>query len=59
MEVSVSKSAIIHQISHPEILADLKLLLPYQWVDIDEGFRYLGFYLKPNCYHKADWQWLI
>jgi len=26
---------------------------------IDEGFKYLGCFLKPNCYNKVDWYWLV
>lgn len=28
-------------------------------MDIEVGFKYLGFYLKSNCYHKYDWNWLV
>lgn len=59
MEVSVPKSALIHHISKEDIFVDLRLILPYQWMDIDEGFRYLGFFLKSNCYLKSDWHWLV
>jgi hypothetical protein len=30
-----------------------------QFVSIDEGMKYLGFYIKPNNYRVADWKWLI
>lgn len=26
---------------------------------LNEGFRYLGFFLKPNSYGIKDWKWLI
>jgi hypothetical protein len=25
---------------------------------VDAGFKYLGFYIKPNCYNRVDWIWL-
>lgn len=59
MEVNVPKSALIHQVFHEDIYADLRLILPYHWVDIDVGFRYLGFFIKSNCYLKSDWHWLV
>jgi hypothetical protein len=36
----------------------LKELLPFEVKPIDDGFKYLGFFLKPNCYTRADWNWL-
>jgi len=33
--------------------------LPYIAQDLDEGFKYLGFQLKPKYYRKVDWMWLI
>lgn len=56
MEFSVPKSALIHHISKEDIFVELRLILPYHWVDIDEGFRYLGFFLKSNYYLKSDWR---
>jgi hypothetical protein len=34
-------------------------LFPYKRVDMDEELKFLGFYLKPNCYLKQDWNWLL
>jgi hypothetical protein len=34
-------------------------LFPFEVKDIDSGLKYLGFQLKPNCYKKSDWTWLI
>jgi hypothetical protein len=42
-----------------EELAMLKGLSPFEVKPIDEGFKYLGCYLKPNCYSKMDWIWLV
>lgn len=33
--------------------------LPIQVVEIYEGIKYLGFFIKPNGYRKSDWKWLI
>jgi hypothetical protein len=32
--------------------------MPCEIKSVDVGFKYLGCYLKPNCYTKADWIWL-
>jgi hypothetical protein len=37
----------------------LKGLLPFEVKPIDEGFKYLGCFLKPNCYSRMDWIWLV
>jgi hypothetical protein len=33
--------------------------LPFAQKQIDEGFKYLGFVLKPNDYVFRDWLWLF
>ena len=33
--------------------------IPFRVFDLDEGFKYLGFQLKPNDYRKSYWLWLI
>jgi hypothetical protein len=40
-------------------LAIYKSLFPYPILDFNEGIKYLGFYLKPNCYIKYNRNWLI
>ena len=25
----------------------------------ENGFKYLGFFLKSNCYRNLDWLWLV
>jgi hypothetical protein len=32
---------------------------PYQHLDLNDGLKYLGFTLKPNCYGKENWWWLV
>jgi len=34
-------------------------LFPFRATALEEGFKYLGFTLKPNCYCKSDWYWLL
>jgi hypothetical protein len=34
-------------------------IIPAQKKNLVEGVKYLGFFLKPNCYRKEDWGWLI
>lgn len=41
-----------------EDLSSLKEILPFDVKPVDDGFKYLGCFLKPNCYTRADWIWL-
>ena len=34
-------------------------LLPFQTLWLEDGFKYLGFYLKLNAYYKDDWMLLL
>ena len=34
-------------------------LFPYNSGIIEEGFRYLGFFINPNGYGPKDWEWLL
>jgi len=36
----------------------LKEFMPYEIKSVDISFKYLGCYLKPNCYTNADWIWI-
>jgi hypothetical protein len=33
-------------------------LFPFEVKPLDTRFKYLGFYIKPNCYTRVDWLWL-
>jgi len=41
-----------------EELTILKGILPYEVKSLDASFKYLGFFIKPNCYTLVDWSWL-
>jgi hypothetical protein len=49
-----SSTTVLEEVHAP--LANI-ILTPTK--ELDEGFKYLGFFLKPDCYRKADWGWLI
>jgi hypothetical protein len=42
-----------------EGIVQLKQIFPFDVKSIEEGFKYLGFFLKPNCYSFNDWIWLL
>jgi hypothetical protein len=57
--INVQKSTFLHFGVHQGTLEYLKDLFHYNFNDLSEGFRYLGFFLKPDSYKVEDWQWLI
>jgi hypothetical protein len=36
-----------------------KALFPYDFLELEQGFKYLGFYLKAGASRLEDWYWLI
>jgi hypothetical protein len=58
MAFSPQKSSFLEAGWKAEDLALLKELFPFEVKPVDVGFKYLGCFLKPNCYTKADWIWL-
>jgi hypothetical protein len=40
-------------------LTSFKAIFPFKFVDLNESFRYLGFFLRPANYRVEDWRWLI
>jgi hypothetical protein len=59
MAFSPQKSMFLEVGWSTEDIALLKEFLPYDVKSVDEGFKYLGCFLKPNCYNKVDWYWLV
>jgi hypothetical protein len=37
----------------------LKEILPYTFIELTTGFKYLGYYLKTGPSRKEDWIWLV
>jgi hypothetical protein len=40
-------------------LTPFKTLIPYNFSDLSNGFRYLGYFLKTGTHHADDWEWLV
>jgi hypothetical protein len=59
MTFSSHKSQFLEAGWSREELLLLKEILPYEVKYLDVGFKYLGFFLKPNCYLINDWRWLL
>ena len=59
MVINFQKSSVS---CHRLLDSDMRYLrgsLPIQVSEISEGIKYLGFFLKPNGYRKANWKWLV
>lgn len=59
MNISGQKFLFIHNNFLQDILDQISIFFPFNLVAIDEGFKYLGYVLKPNCCKKDDWYWLL
>ena len=40
-------------------MAHISELFLIQGKSLDVGVSYMGFSLKPNCYMRPDWLWLV
>jgi hypothetical protein len=55
-----SKKTIVHYWGLAEQeLNHLKAILPFTFVDLSYGFKYLGYYLKSRAAKTEDWGWLV
>ena len=54
MEVSISKPGFIGHKVDESIMSQINGFLPYQIKYLNEGFKYQGCFLKPNCYRIID-----
>ena len=59
MNISIENSCIYTHNIHLECLKELKELFQFKFEQMETGFKYLGFFLKPNSYRVKDWHWLI
>ena len=54
LAVNVQKSIFVCSCNDMEIRNQIASLLPYKMIGLEGGFKYLGFFLKPNGYNKGD-----
>ena len=55
MHINVENSILFENGFSEEIRDRLRDEFPYIIKPMDEGFKYLGFVLKPNAYSFKDW----
>ena len=59
MKINLNKSVILHENIEEDMLHRIAGIMPYRFSHLNEGFTYLGFFLKPSGYLIKDWMWLI
>jgi hypothetical protein len=40
-------------------LSPFKHILPYNFTELSNGFKYLGYFLKADIQKTEDWRWLL
>ena len=59
MSISPDKSQFYHTNWEHVALEEIHRLFTFDILPLEHGFRYLGFFLKPNDYKIRDWFWLL
>ena len=59
MCISLEKSGFLFNDLELEVQTSIQCFLPYKMDPISNGFKYLGYYIKPLGYLVKDWWWLI
>jgi hypothetical protein len=53
--INLQKSTFHYYGVQQEVLDSFKDIYPYNFVELSEGFRYLGYFLKYDNYKAEDW----
>lgn len=59
LSINHSKSYAHHWGLSASDLLRFKDFFTYTFIDLKEGFRYLGYQLKMGATHLGDWRWLV
>eukprot|EP00253_Pinus_taeda_P008007 PITA_08007 len=59
MQINSRKSQVCVSSFNRRECSRISNLFPYQMQPLESPIKYLGFWLKPDSYKKADWNWLI
>ena len=59
MAFNESKSCFLAHEVEEDSLVDIKAIFPFEVQKLTNGFKYLGYFLKPNNYKVGDWRWLV
>jgi hypothetical protein len=59
LKINEHKTSFLQYGLQQNILIQLKAIFHYNFLDLSNGFRYLGYFMKIDRYKSEDWQWLI
>ena len=59
MCINMDKSYFLHNDLDAALLGRITGRLPYRFAHLNQGFNYLGYFLKSSGYLVKDWHWLI
>jgi hypothetical protein len=59
LQVNGSKSTMLQEGLSEQELLPFKAMFPYNFSDLDSGFKYLGYFLKTGPHRANDWIWLL
>ena len=59
LEVNQSKSTVLHAGMPSNDLTPYKNILPYYFMELYPGFKYLGYWLKIGSYKAKYWDWIL
>lgn len=59
LEINFQKSVFLPTSLEDSAFLQIQNLFGISSASLDEGFKYLGFVLKPNNYRIVDWLWLV
>ena len=54
MLINMEKSFFLHNDMDAALLGRITGLLPYRFAHLNQGFTYLGYFLKPSSYLVKD-----
>jgi hypothetical protein len=59
LQINESKSTFHYSGLLAADIETFKSIFPFGYHAISLGLRYLGYFLKPDCYKATDWNWLL
>ena len=59
LSVNYNKSRLLLNGFNAFLKADMERLFQMVSFPLAKGTKYMGFFIKPNSYKVADWQWLL
>ena len=57
--INFDKSLLLSHNVDSEVLDQILALFPAQMGVFEDGMKYLGYFIKANCYRMVDWRWIL